>query len=64
MENGNIKSTGYGVQITGAGGTASGFDLASPSPSMKYYNESNGKLDRNCKNIRPGLQCKRIYDLR
>ncbi len=41
MENGNIKSTGYGVQITGAGGTASGFDLASPSPSMKYYNESN-----------------------
>ena len=42
MENGNIKSTGYGVQVTGVGGTASGFDLASPSPSMKFYNISNG----------------------
>ena len=29
---------GYGAQITGAGGTAAGFDLYSATPSMKTYN--------------------------
>ncbi len=28
----------YGTQITGTGGTAAGFDLYSPAPSMKTYN--------------------------
>ena len=28
---------GYGIQITGAGGTAAGFDLYSAAPSMKTY---------------------------
>ncbi len=37
MENGNSPSN-YGTQITGAGGTAAGFDLYSATPSMKYYN--------------------------
>ncbi len=35
MENGILTSTGYGTQITGTG---SGFDLTTPSPSLKYYN--------------------------
>lgn len=56
MENGNNKSTGYGVQITGAGGTASGFDLASPSPSMKFYNVSNGSWTGIAKTTDP------VYD--
>jgi len=29
---------GYGIQITGAGGTAAGFDSYSAAPSMKTYN--------------------------
>jgi hypothetical protein len=29
---------GYGIQITGAGGTAAGFDVYSAAPSMKTYN--------------------------
>ncbi|MGN6532939.1 MAG: T9SS type A sorting domain-containing protein [Ginsengibacter sp.] len=37
MENGNTPSN-YGTQITGAGGTAAGFDLYSSTPSLKYYN--------------------------
>ncbi len=36
MENGNTPSN-YGTQITGAGGTAAGFDLYSATPSLKYY---------------------------
>lgn len=31
----------FGTQITGAGGTAGGFDLYTSSPSMKSYNPSN-----------------------
>ncbi|MDP4285210.1 MAG: hypothetical protein Q8891_12355 [Bacteroidota bacterium] len=38
---GGATPTGYGTQVTGAGGAVNGFDLASPSPSMKYYNPSN-----------------------
>ncbi|MEP6948534.1 MAG: immunoglobulin domain-containing protein [Ginsengibacter sp.] len=33
--------SGYGIQITGAGGTAAGFDLYSATPSMKRYNPAN-----------------------
>jgi subtilisin-like proprotein convertase family protein len=33
---------GYGTQITGAGGIPAGFDVESPSPSMKYYDASSG----------------------
>ena len=29
---------GYGIQLSGAGGTAAGFDLYSATPSMKTYN--------------------------
>ena len=32
---------GYGIQITGAGGTAAGFDLYTALPSMKRYNPTN-----------------------
>lgn len=31
---------GYGIQLTGAGGTAAGFDLYSATPSMKTFNSS------------------------
>jgi hypothetical protein len=37
MENG-ATPVGYGTQITGAGGTAAGFDAYTASPSLKYYN--------------------------
>ncbi len=37
MESGITTSTGYGTQVTGPGGTAAGFDMSSPSPSLKYY---------------------------
>jgi hypothetical protein len=36
MENG-ISTSNYGTQITGAGGTAAGFDAYTATPSMKYY---------------------------
>ena len=36
---GNI-TPGYGTQITGPGGTAAGFDMSSPAPSLKYYNNT------------------------
>ena len=32
---------GYGTQITGPGGTAAGFDLYTPTPSMKTYDSRN-----------------------
>ncbi|WP_202552451.1 hypothetical protein, partial [Ginsengibacter hankyongi] len=32
---------GFGTQVTGAGGTAAGFDLYSPLPSVKTYNSSS-----------------------
>lgn len=32
---------GYGIQITGAGGTDAGFDLYTSLPSMKRYNSTN-----------------------
>lgn len=35
---GNDCLAGFGTQITGTGGTAAGFDLYSPAPSMKTYN--------------------------
>lgn len=35
MENGSLKATGFGTQITGIG---AGFDQYSAAPSMKYYN--------------------------
>jgi len=35
--NGNAVA-GYGTQITGAGGTAAGFDVLTATPSMKTYN--------------------------
>jgi hypothetical protein len=38
MENGNKTATGFGTQITGAGGTGAGFDQYSAAPSMKFYN--------------------------
>jgi hypothetical protein len=31
---------GYGTQITGPGGTSSGFDIASATSSVKYYNSA------------------------
>ena len=31
---------GYGIQLSGAGGTAAGFDLYSATPSMKTFNSS------------------------
>ena len=31
---------GYGIQLSGAGGTAAGFDLYSATPSMKTYNSA------------------------
>ena len=40
MENGSTPG-GYGTQITGAGGTAAGFDAYTASPSLKYYNPSS-----------------------
>ncbi len=40
MENGSITSTGYGIQITGEGGVDAGFDVKSPSPSVKYFDAS------------------------
>ena len=33
---------GFGTQITGPGGMAAGFDMTSPSPSMKTYISSTG----------------------
>ena len=44
MEGGVITTTptGLGIQITGPGGTAAGFDLQSATPSMKTWNEVNG----------------------
>ena len=33
---------GFGTQITGAAGTAAGFDAYSPSPAMKTYNAATG----------------------
>ena len=33
---------GFGTQITGAGGTAAGFDVYTASPSMKTYNPATG----------------------
>ncbi len=33
----------FGIQLTGAGGTAAGFDAYSASPSMKTYNSSTGQ---------------------
>lgn len=38
MEGGDKTSTGYGTQITGSG---TGFDLASGTPALKYYNDAN-----------------------
>ena len=40
MEKG-LAPPGFGTQITGTGGTGAGFDLYSPSPSMKYYDPSS-----------------------
>lgn len=40
MENG-VTTSSYGTQITGAGGTAAGFDAYTATPSMKYYNSQN-----------------------
>ena len=37
MENGDLVSTGYGIQITGPDGIASGFDAITATPSIKYY---------------------------
>ncbi len=37
MEGGNTTISGYGTQITGAGGLPAGFDLYSAAPSMKYW---------------------------
>jgi hypothetical protein len=37
MENGDKTSTGYGTQITGNG---VGFDMASGTPALKYYNDA------------------------
>lgn len=39
MENGDKTSTGYGTQISGNG---VGFDLASGTPALKYYNDVTG----------------------
>jgi hypothetical protein len=36
---------GYGIQLTGAGGTGAGFDSYSALPSMKTYNSSTGTWD-------------------
>jgi hypothetical protein len=33
---------GFGIQLSGAGGTAAGFDVYSAAPSMKTYNSSTG----------------------
>ena len=38
MENGITTSTGYGTMVSGAGGTAAGFDVYTATPSLKYYN--------------------------
>jgi hypothetical protein len=38
MENGITASTGYGTMVSGAGGTAAGFDVYTATPSLKYYN--------------------------
>ena len=40
MENGN-NAPGYGIWLTGPGGTAAGFDASSYSASIKSYNSSN-----------------------
>ena len=37
---GSDPVAGFGTQITGAGGTAAGFDLYSATPSMKTYNSA------------------------
>lgn len=37
MENGTAANY-YGTMISGPGGTAAGFDISSPAPSIKYYN--------------------------
>ena len=36
MENG-ANTPGYGIQVTGPGGTTNGFDMYSAAPSLKYY---------------------------
>ena len=33
---------GFGIQLSGAGGTAAGFDVYTAAPSMKTYNSSTG----------------------
>ncbi|MDP4285212.1 MAG: T9SS type A sorting domain-containing protein [Bacteroidota bacterium] len=58
MENGSTASTGYGIQVTGPGGTGSGFDMYSVSPSMKYFDNATG----NWKGIANTNQL--IYDSR
>ncbi len=43
MEDGNTTAN-YGTMISGAGGTAAGFDLYTAAPSMKYYNYLTNSL--------------------
>ena len=53
----------YGIQITGAGGTAAGFDLYTAIPSMKTYNPANKCLGGSSKYDDPDKINRRLYDL-
>lgn len=39
MESGNPVN-GYGTMMSGAGGTAAGYDVTTATPSLKYYNDA------------------------